>query len=107
MLRNILALTLLATGAVVQASPVPDAAPALLPRAVCVLAEGENGYTIDPFTRPPCVCKCLKSSCEEVTNNDEDYLLCVKTPWPSDANPWSSQLIVAFGRCTGAIRCIG
>lgn len=92
MLRNILTLALLATSA--AANPIER-------RAVCVLAEGENGYTIDPFTRPPCVCACLKIACDGVTNSDEDYLLCVKTPWPSSENPWSSQLITAFGACTG------
>ncbi|KAK4466816.1 hypothetical protein QBC42DRAFT_281877 [Cladorrhinum samala] len=98
MLRNILTLALLAASA--AASPVER-------RAVCVLAEGENGYTIDPFTRPPCVCACLKAACENVTGSDEDYLRCVKTPWPSSENPWSYELIASFGACTGSTRCIG
>jgi hypothetical protein len=72
MLRNILTLALLATSA--AANPVER-------RAVCVLAEGPDGYTIDPFTRPACVCKCLKQACEQVTGGvPADYLRCVKTP---------------------------
>ncbi|KAK3988018.1 hypothetical protein QBC44DRAFT_330290 [Cladorrhinum sp. PSN332] len=103
MLRNILTLALLATGSSVIAKPTERPR-----RDVCVLAEGDNGYKIDPFNRPPCVCNCLRVACNQVTHgNPDDYLLCVKTPWPSPENPWSYELIAAFGACTGSTRCIG
>ncbi|KAK4224012.1 hypothetical protein QBC38DRAFT_486375 [Podospora fimiseda] len=110
MMCNILTLALLATGVIAQ-SPTPTSTGRPRPRpTVCVLAEGDNGYTIDPFTRPPCVCNCLKVACQLVTHKDPgtvEYLHCVKTPWPSDDNPLSYELIAAFGACTGSTRCIG
>ncbi|KAK1753225.1 hypothetical protein QBC47DRAFT_388029 [Echria macrotheca] len=112
MLRNIVAVATALLVASAVATPVMEPRQTGSPRPPnkCVLIEpsgDDPGYIIDPFNRPLCACNCLKSACMSVTGGGAaDYALCVKTPWPSAENPWSNQLIVAYGTCTGSQHCV-
>jgi len=83
--------------------------PTAVPRK-CVLTEGPNPFIIDPFTRPDCVCKCYKSACKSLNRGGSyaDYVACIETNFGPNKSPsWGTEMIAAFGACTGVSLCPG
>jgi hypothetical protein len=73
MLRNIFTLAVLATAAVcVPLDPTSTSAAAPAPTPTrptrsCVIVDGKDSLIIANYTRPACVCNCLRSTCEGLT----------------------------------------
>ncbi|KAK1831543.1 hypothetical protein QBC39DRAFT_351544 [Podospora conica] len=109
----VLAATTLATPLNNIPSSTSSSTPAPTPTRVrpvssCTIIAGENPYVIANYTRPACVCNCLASVCGYITDGSRQEIIdCATLPWPTSENPWSNQLIIEMGRCTGSQRCIG